>query len=79
MRRARKGQLGPPWHSYQGLMAGLVHCGHRVVRGWLQIIKCHLDVLLGRKGAVGSMGLGVGHRPRSRPGGDTGVSKSSPI
>lgn len=30
----------------QGLMGGLVHGGHRVIRGRLQVVKCQLDVLL---------------------------------
>lgn len=44
-----KASPGPPWNSYQGLMGSLVHGGHRVTCGWLQVVKRQLDVLLGRK------------------------------
>lgn len=49
MGKKREGSAGPCWESYQGLMGGLVHSGHRIVRGRLQVVKCQLDVFLGRK------------------------------
>lgn len=48
--RGEKASPGPCWSSYQGLMGGLVHSCHRIIRGWLQVVKCQLNVLLGRKG-----------------------------
>ena len=56
--RGEKASPGPCWSSYQGLMGGLVHSCHRIIRGWLQVVKCHLNVLLGRKGERGRE-----HRP----------------
>lgn len=44
-----KALSNPLCSSYQGLMGGLVHSSHRVLRGGLQVIKRQLDVLLGRK------------------------------
>lgn len=49
MGRVIKASPGPPWNSYQGLMGGLVHGGHRVICGRLQVVKRQLDVLLERK------------------------------
>lgn len=48
--KGEKASPGPGWSSYQGLMGGLVHSCHRIIRGWLQVVKCQLNVLLGRKG-----------------------------
>lgn len=48
--RGEKESPGPGWNSYQGLMGGLVHSCHRIIRGWLQVVKRQLNVLLGGKG-----------------------------